>query len=484
MLVVVIAAAALDLLDGTITNLAAPAIVADLGGGQALVQWLGAGYALAMGVLLVTGGRLGDRGTPVAAAGAALLGAAMLGLLYGLIDGSAAGWSARPLLCLTGGLAFAALFCLRQVTARAPLIEPSLLLRRGFTAGLVLSVVFHAAVAGLLNVLALYLQAEAGPSCRPYWSSASASAPAAPWSGCCHAGRTPTTERDLRKMTTLVTGARGAVATALIGLLRERGLPVRPASSTPADPSIVRCDLRDPSTFAAALAGVTSVFLYAEPAYAAEFAQEAADAGVEHIVLLSSSSVLTPEPDADPLARSHVEAERALTSAPVRSTLLRPGAFCGNAFAWARTIKAGTPVALPYPEAHVDAVHEADLAAVAAAVLADPGALGGRAYNRAYTRAYTMTGPQSLTFADQIAALSRAIGREIVIKRVSRQEWKEQAGPYVDGPVGDALLDYWESRDGRPAELTPVVEELTGRPARTFASWAEEHRSAFIDGTR
>ncbi|WP_346106509.1 hypothetical protein [Nonomuraea maheshkhaliensis] len=141
---------------------------------------------------------------------------------------------------------------------------------------------------------------------------------------------------------------------------------------------------------------------------------------------------------AGPPARSHVEAERALTAAPVRATLPRPGAFCGNALAWARPIKAGTPV------------------------------------DRA----------QSLTFADQIAALSRAIGREIVIKRVSRQEWKAQAGPYVDGPVGDALLDYWESRDGRPAGLTPVVEELTGRPARTFASWAEEHRSAFIDGTR
>ncbi|MEV0316544.1 NAD(P)H-binding protein [Nonomuraea fuscirosea] len=272
-------------------------------------------------------------------------------------------------------------------------------------------------------------------------------------------------------MTILVTGARGAVATALIGLLRERGLPVRPASSAPADPSIVRCDLRDPSTFAAALAGAKSVFLYAEPAHAGDFAQEAADAGVEHIVLLSSSSVLTPDPDADPLARSHVEAERALTAAPVPATLLRPGAFCGNAFAWARPIKAGEPVALPYPQAHVDAVHEADLAAVAAAALADPGTLGGRAY--------TVTGPQSLTFADQIGVLSRAIGREIVVKRISRQEWKAQAGPYMEGPVADALLDYWESRDGRPAELTPVVEELTGRPARTFASWVEEHRSAF-----
>src|SRR5215813_1701214 len=49
MLMVVLIADLLDLLDGTITNIAAPAIVADLGGGSALVKWLGASYALAMG---------------------------------------------------------------------------------------------------------------------------------------------------------------------------------------------------------------------------------------------------------------------------------------------------------------------------------------------------------------------------------------------------------------------------------------------------
>jgi EmrB/QacA subfamily drug resistance transporter len=61
LLVVVLIADLLDLLDGTITNIAAPTIVADLGGGSALVKWLGASYALAMGTLLVVGGRLGDR---------------------------------------------------------------------------------------------------------------------------------------------------------------------------------------------------------------------------------------------------------------------------------------------------------------------------------------------------------------------------------------------------------------------------------------
>lgn len=57
----VLLADALDMIDATVTNIAAPTIVGDIGGGGGLIKWLGASYALAMGVLLVVGGRLGDR---------------------------------------------------------------------------------------------------------------------------------------------------------------------------------------------------------------------------------------------------------------------------------------------------------------------------------------------------------------------------------------------------------------------------------------
>lgn len=60
-LIVVLIADALDLIDATITNVAAPSIVRHIGGGEALVKWLGASYALALGSLLVLGGRIGDR---------------------------------------------------------------------------------------------------------------------------------------------------------------------------------------------------------------------------------------------------------------------------------------------------------------------------------------------------------------------------------------------------------------------------------------
>jgi EmrB/QacA subfamily drug resistance transporter len=56
----VITAAVMDLLDSTITQVAAPTIRRDLGGSYAVIEWVTAAYALAMAVGLLTGGRLGD----------------------------------------------------------------------------------------------------------------------------------------------------------------------------------------------------------------------------------------------------------------------------------------------------------------------------------------------------------------------------------------------------------------------------------------
>ncbi|MEU9129387.1 MFS transporter [Kitasatospora sp. NPDC048540] len=59
-LFVILAAEVMDLLDSLVTNIAAPAIRADIGGGETTIQWLGAAYTLAMALGLITGGRLGD----------------------------------------------------------------------------------------------------------------------------------------------------------------------------------------------------------------------------------------------------------------------------------------------------------------------------------------------------------------------------------------------------------------------------------------
>jgi EmrB/QacA subfamily drug resistance transporter len=59
-LLAVLAATVMNLVDATVINVAAPAIRADLGGSYTDLQWIAAGYTLALAVGLLVGGRLGD----------------------------------------------------------------------------------------------------------------------------------------------------------------------------------------------------------------------------------------------------------------------------------------------------------------------------------------------------------------------------------------------------------------------------------------
>ncbi|MET7278519.1 MFS transporter [Kribbella sp. NPDC005582] len=59
-LLVILFASFMDLLDATIVTVAAPAISAGLQSSEAQLQWMLAGYVLALGAGLITGGRIGD----------------------------------------------------------------------------------------------------------------------------------------------------------------------------------------------------------------------------------------------------------------------------------------------------------------------------------------------------------------------------------------------------------------------------------------
>ncbi|WP_378738579.1 SDR family oxidoreductase [Nocardia brasiliensis] len=272
----------------------------------------------------------------------------------------------------------------------------------------------------------------------------------------------------------LITGGRGSVGTNLLALLRADDLAVRVGSrrpeQLPADISAMTCDLTDPSTFPAALAGVTSVFLYAEPSTITEFATAATEAGVEHIVLLSSTAALGPDAATNPLGKFHLDTEVGLAAARMTTTVLRPGTFAGNARIWADAIKAGSPVSLPYPDAYTDPIHELDIAAAAHAVLTKPDHRGAE---------HQLTGPEALTFRQQLDRIAEVTGQPVAVDHVTPEEWKEQIRGHLPISVADALLDHWRRHDGVPTPLTDTVTTLTGRPSRTFTNWIEDNAAEF-----
>ncbi|MFC5666573.1 NAD(P)H-binding protein [Kitasatospora misakiensis] len=289
--------------------------------------------------------------------------------------------------------------------------------------------------------------------------------------------------------TTLVTGARGKVGRGVVARLHAAGHAVRAASARPAELAVpdgveaVELALDRPETFDAALRGVRRVFLYPQPAGIDAFVKAAEAAGVEHVVLLSSSSVLGPDAENDPLASHSLQVERALAGSGLTCTLLRPDAFTSNSLGWAYAIGRGLPIQLAHPDAHIAPIHPEDIADIAAEALTGSSLTGTSLTGTSLTgTAPLLTGPESLTFREQLAVLADALGREIPVERITRAEAEEQMGRHMPAPMVTSLLNLWAAADHGPATVHDTTQTLLGRPARTYRQWAGENTAAFTRG--
>ncbi|WP_406206132.1 NAD(P)H-binding protein [Kitasatospora sp. NBC_01560] len=277
-------------------------------------------------------------------------------------------------------------------------------------------------------------------------------------------------------MTTLITDARGKVGQAVINRLHAAGLPVRAASAKPAELAVptgvevAEADLGRPETFPAALDGVRQVFLYPEPDGIDAFVEAARAAGVEHVVLLSSSSVLAPGAETDPLASHSLHVERALTASGLPCTFLRPDAFASNALGWSYFIGHDLPIQLAHPEAHIAPIHPEDIADIAVDALTGTALRG---------RSLTLTGCESLTFREQIAVLSEVLDRDIPVETITHEQAEQQMSRFMPAPMAGSLLALWAAACAGPAPIADTTRTLLGTPARTFRQWATENAAAF-----
>lgn len=98
--------------------------------------------------------------------GSVLIGSAMLAIVYPLIEGRESGWPAWTFLAIAGGFALIGVFAFQQSqrirAERVGLIEPSVFKHRGYSAGLLVLLVFFLGMTGFMFALTLFLQIGQG----------------------------------------------------------------------------------------------------------------------------------------------------------------------------------------------------------------------------------------------------------------------------------------------------------------------------------
>ena len=229
------------------------------------------------------------------------------------------------------------------------------------------------------------------------------------------------TGETMLRPTTLVLGGTGKTGRRVADRLMARGVPTRIGSRSGAPPF----DWDDRATWAPALRDMEAAYISYFPDVAVPgavetvgaFAELAVRLGVRRLVLLAG--------------RGEPEAEQA---------------------------------ELAVREPFVDVDHIAD---VAVAALTEHGHVG---------RLYELTGPRLLTFADAVAEIASATGRDLRYAQISIEAYSGLLREWGVPPDYVTLIEYLftEVMDGRNALLADGVQRALGREPRDFADYARD----------
>lgn len=274
----------------------------------------------------------------------------------------------------------------------------------------------------------------------------------------------------------VVTGATGNVGRTLVRLLAEQGHEVtavsRRITRADAPPGVrtVAADLSRPIAGLPALADAVFLLIGGDLMMAGDPAKVIAPfADHGKIVLLSSQGVVT-RPDSLSHGQVFAAYERAVMDSGADWTILRPGGFASNAYAWAPSVKESRTIAAPFGEVGLPVIDPDDIAAVAAAVLTRTG----------HAKAiHELTGPAPITPRRRAEAIADAIGEPITFIEQSREEARAQMLTFMPAPVADTTLDIIGTPTPREQAVSPDVEKILGRRAATFADWAKRNAAAF-----
>jgi uncharacterized protein YbjT (DUF2867 family) len=262
-------------------------------------------------------------------------------------------------------------------------------------------------------------------------------------------------------MSILVIGGTGTTGSRVVSLLGKEIANV--GTRKPAASWHVRFDWEDPATYSSALSDVDRVYLIppmgvTEPASPVDqFLDTALRAGVRRVVLLSSSAVTE--------GSSGLGALPTLVKAKMPEwAVLRPSWFMQN-FTGEHPVAVGIrergEIVTATGQGRVGFVDAGDIAAVAVHALLD---------SQPHNTDHLITGPNALSYADAATLITEATGRPVRHRAVDTAEMIDllvQTGLSAEFAALLAGLDE-DIRHGTEDRVTTTVQDVTGRPARSF----------------
>ncbi|MET7617694.1 NAD(P)H-binding protein [Streptomyces sp. NPDC005408] len=276
----------------------------------------------------------------------------------------------------------------------------------------------------------------------------------------------------------VVTGATGNVGRPLVQALAAAGEQVTAVSrrlhdaEAPAGVQHRQADLAEPESLKPVLDGADALFLLVagggEDVSASGILDAARAGGVGRVVLLSSQGAGT-RPESP--SHGHLRAfEEEVRHSDLAWTVLRPGGFASNAFLWAESVRSRRTVAAPFAGVGLPVIDPSDIGEVAAAALRDARHAG---------HTYELTGPSPLTPRERAEAIGDALGTPVRFVEQSRDEARAQLLHFMPEHVVDGTLAILGEPSAAEQRVSPAVEQILGRPARTFAQWALRNTAAF-----
>jgi uncharacterized protein YbjT (DUF2867 family) len=244
---------------------------------------------------------------------------------------------------------------------------------------------------------------------------------------------------------------------------------------------IVSIDYYKPETISNALQNVEKLFwltLLAPNAtqISSNLIKEAKKNGVKHIVKLSAMGADIEPPIT--ITRLHRQEEKIIEESDIPYTFLRPVGFMQNFVNFfGTTIRNKNAFYLPAGDGKVSFIDCRDIASVAAKILVS----NNDGSSQHMGKAYSLTGDELLTYKQAAEILSKEVGKKINYINISDEDArKSMKGIGMEGWLVDAMIElYTTIREGHAAQITNIVEQITGQRPISFSQFAKEYAEFF-----